>query len=602
MHNTRNFCIIAHIDHGKSTLSDRFLEITKTVPKNKMRQQFLDNMDLERERGITIKLRPVQMEYEFDTGKGVKKFYLNLIDTPGHIDFTYEVSRSLLCCEGAILLVDATCGIQAQTLANLEMAQEANLKIIPVVNKIDLPNAEIDKTKEEIVKVLNIKENEILSCSAKSGRGVEEVLKKIIKEIPYPKGDSKRPFKALIFDSLYDSYQGVIVYVRVFDGKISAKDKILLFSSKKTSDVKEVGVFKPELIKKERLSAGDIGYIVTGLKKIEYSRMGDTVSLAENPIDTPLPGYKVPIPKVFANFFEKDIKGSENLKQKVEKLKLNDSSLEIQELPWKGSDVLGQGVRMGFLGLLHLEITKERLEREFGLDLIVTTPQVRYKINFKDGKEKEIFSTQEMPDQNLVESIEEPYSQVEILTPSKYLGQILKLCTIKKGKYVSTDFLSEGRVRVTYEMPLREIIIDFYDKIKSISSGFASLNYKILDFRRNDLVKLDILIAGKFAPFFSQIVPRRKAESEGRRILIKLKKLIPKALFPIALQASIGSKIIARETISALKKNVTAKLYGGDVTRKNKLLKKQKKGKKKMTLLGSVEIPKDVYFKIIQRD
>ena len=572
LNNIRNFCIIAHIDHGKSTLADRMLEITGTIAKDKIKPQMLDTMDLERERGITIKLQPVTLEY--------KGHMLNLIDTPGHVDFSYEVSRSLAAVEGAILLVDATQGIQAQTLANLHIAREHNLEIIPVINKIDLPGANIEEVKDEIAKLLKINEEEILLCSAKTGEGVEKLLDKIISKVPSPQSEEEGSLKTLIFDSVFDEYRGAIAYVRVYDGKIKAGDKIKFLATNKTEIASEVGKFILKYSPREILRAGEIGYIITGAKDISEIKVGDTITLDSPTPVSPISGFKIPRPFVYASFYTQGGEPS-ILRKSLEKLSLNDSSLTFEP---ESSQSFGQGFKCGFLGLLHLEIVKERLEREYNLSLIATQPQVAYKTYLKHGQTK----------------YEEPWIALEIVTPEEYIGQVMDLTQSRRAVYKNTNYLGD-RVIIDYEIPLSEIIVDFYDKLKSVSSGYASQNYEFIDYRPGDLIKLDILIAGDKVEEFSRIIPHQHQIQEAKNIVLKLKELIPRQMFEVSLQAAVGGKILAREDISAMKKDVTAKLYGGDVTRKNKLLKKQAKGKKKMKMLGRVEIPDDVFLKMLQR-
>lgn len=575
LENIRNFCIIAHIDHGKSTLADRMLEMTGTISTEKIKPQMLDTMDLERERGITIKLQPVTMTYDLRN----QKFILNLIDTPGHVDFSYEVSRSLAAVEGAILLVDATKGIQAQTLANLHLAQEHNLAIVPVINKIDLPNADVSRVAGEIAELLEIKEDEILSVSAKTGEGVEKILEQVIEKIPPPKGGAEGPLKALIFDSVYDSYRGVIAYVRVFDGTVGKGTKIKFLRQNNLEEAQEVGEFKLKYEPTNSLGAGEIGYIVTGAKNLSEVQVGDTIALDSPVLVSPIAGYKKPQSMVFASFYSKS-SDANLLRRSLEKLKLNDSSLSFQA---ENSLSFGHGFRCGFLGLLHLEITKSRLEREYDLDLIVTQPQVYYEINIINGKEE----------------YREPWVNLEIITPKDYLGPVMELVQQKRGTYIDTKFISQRAV-LFYEAPLSEIIVDFYDKLKSASSGYASQNYEIIDWRKGDLIKLDCLIAGEKIEEFSRIVPRFRAQAEAKKIALKLKNLIPRQMFEVSIQVAAGGKILARENISAMKKDVTAKLYGGDVTRKNKLLDKQAKGKKKMKKIGRVDLPSDVFIEVLK--
>ncbi|MBD3359781.1 MAG: elongation factor 4 [Candidatus Buchananbacteria bacterium] len=615
----RNFCIIAHIDHGKSTLADRFLELTETVEKRKMKEQLLDSMDLERERGITIKLQPAQMKH--------KDYILNLIDTPGHVDFTYEVSRSLACVEGAILLVDATQGIQAQTIANLYLAMEQDLKIIPVINKIDLPNAEIEKTKLELMNLLGCEENEILLCSGKTGFGVKEVLDMVIAEVPQPIGMPERPFRGLIFDSFYDEYKGVIVYVRNFDGQIKKNDKIFMIANQANAEALEVGILNPNLITLPEVETGQIGYIVTGLKDVEKCKIGDTITLQGAEVEA-LPGYKEVRPMVFAGIFCKEGDEFNKLREAINKLKLNDSALTFEP---ENSAALGYGFRCGFLGLLHLEIFQERLKREYDLNLIVTVPSVAYKITLKsEGLSKElgaklkfkedvfidkleanqviIKSPADLPDQNYIEKIEEPMITADIVTPKKYMGDVMQLVVEKRGEYVNTEYLfaeaeRDQRVILHYKMPLASILTDFYDKLKSISSGYASLNYEFAGYQEAEIVRMDVLVAEEPVEALATLVYKDEAYRVGRQIVKTLKENLPKQWFVVKLQAAIGGKIIAAERLSALRKDVTAKLYGGDVTRKRKLLEKQKKGKRKMQAMGAgkVDIPTETFLKILKK-
>ncbi|MEI6039854.1 MAG: translation elongation factor 4 [Candidatus Berkelbacteria bacterium] len=578
MDKIRNFVIIAHIDHGKSTLADRMLELTHTVEVRDSKPQMLDTMDLERERGITIKLQPVRMDY--------KGYSLNLIDTPGHVDFAYEVSRSLAAVEGAILVVDATKGIQAQTLANLEHAQKAGLKIVPVINKIDLPNAMIEEVSEEIQDLLGVFDEDILRVSAKTGQGVLEILDKVIEQVPAPKGDIEAPLRAMIFDSIYDAYRGVIAYIRVMDGKVGKGVGIKFMAANKNAEAVEVGEFKLKYAPKVSLEAGEIGYIVTGAKNLADVQVGDTVTL-NSPIGvSPIEGYKKPQPMVYASFF---LQGGEpnHLRSALEKLKLNDSSLIYEP---ENSQSFGHGFRCGFLGLLHLEIVKERLERENNLDLIVTQPSVEYRINHDEGRPR----------------YEEPWVKMEIITPKEYLGQVMELAQMKRGVYETTNFFGDRAV-IKYEAPLAEIIIDFYDKLKSATQGYASQNYELIGWKVGDLVKLDVFVASQQIDEFNKIVPAFQVQTQAKALALKLKDLIPKQMFEVMIQIAMNStdgkpgKILAREDISAMKKDVIAKLYGGDITRKNKLLKKQAAGKKKMKQLGRLEIPDSVFMEILKQ-
>lgn len=630
MKNIRNFCIIAHIDHGKSTLSDRLLEMTGTVEKRKMKEQLLDTMDLERERGITIKMQPVRMAYRPKISNEIQndnfqnsdsEFILNLIDTPGHVDFGYEVSRSLAAVEGAVLLVDATKGVQAQTLANLYQAIDNNLELIPVVNKIDLPNADISKSKSEIMHILGCKEEDILEVSGKTGQGVEKLLKKIVEVFPSPKGDRQKPLRALIFDSKYDTYKGVLAYVRIIDGEVEAEDKVFMMAANAKSDVIEVGHFKPQLEKCGKLSAGEIGYIATGLRSIDDCRVGDTItltnadrtrtyadknslrqsvsSLRESAVTEPLAGYKEVRPMVYASFYPIEGDDYNFMRDALGKLKLNDAAFTFEP---ESNLALGRGFRCGFLGLLHLEIIQSRLEREFEITPTVTTPSVVYKVKMKDRNEKiTIYSPSELPDPSEIEEIFEPYASLEIISPSSYLGAIMEVMKNTRAEYLDTEYLDSERMILKFNCPLTDIITNLHDDIKSASSGYASINYEIKDWRPYDLVKLDILVALEKIDAFSRIVPKERAFSEGKRIVEKLKNAIPRQNFQIALQAAIGGKVIARETITAFRKDVTAKLYGGDVSRKKKLLEKQKKGKKKMKNIGRVSIPGEAFLAVLKK-
>ncbi len=592
----RNFCIIAHIDHGKSTLADRMLEITKTVDKRKMKDQILDGMDIERERGITIKLQPVTMEHN--------GYQMNLIDTPGHVDFSYEVSRSLAAVETAVLLIDCTQGIQAQTLANLYLALEQDLTIIPVINKIDLPAANPEKTKREIVKLLGCSEDEILSASGKTGEGVEKILQAVIDRGSAPKNSQETKTRALIFDSKYDEYKGVVAYVRVFDGIIKKSDKIKLMATRATSEALDVGIFKPDYFSTGSLDTGSIGYLITGFKEVGECRVGDTVTLISSPNIEALDGYKEVKPMVFAGIFPREGSALEDLREAIDKLKLNDSALIFEP---ERSDALGFGFRCGFLGLLHLEIFQERLRREYNLDLIVTIPSVAYKVYKKNGEELIIRTPQRLPDPTEIDKIEEPWVSLDVISPKDYMGNIMQLAQEKRAIYKNTQFISSGtdeqRVILHYEIPMSAILTDFYDKIKSISAGYASINYEYLDYRLADVVKMDILVAEEQIEALATIVYRDEAFRRGKEVVNVLKDSLPKQMFVLKLQAAIGGKVIAAERISAMRKDVTAKLYGGDVSRKRKLLEKQKKGKKKMMAAGkgSVEIPPDTFVKILKK-
>lgn len=586
--NIRNFSIIAHIDHGKSTLADRFLELTNTFDNRSNVSQVLDNMELEKERGITIKLNAVSLDY--------KGYTLNLIDTPGHVDFSYEVSRSLAACEGAILVVDASQGIEAQTLANLYLALENDLTIIPVINKIDLPNANVPKVKEELVKTLGFKEEEILLCSAKTGIGVKEILDAVIERINPPVIKEDAPLKALIFDSHFDSYKGVVLLVKVTEGSIKVKDKIYMMQKGSSFEVTEVGVNKITNKALENLSSGMVGYVAAAIKDITKVAVGDTITLEDNPALKPLHGYKPMKPMVFSGIFPIEACKYDDLKEALEKLKLNDASLEFTP---ENSVALGFGFRTGFLGLLHMDIILERLEREFNLETIATTPSVVYKVGLTSGEEIEVSSPNEMPEKVKISYIKEPYIYTNIISPTEFIGPIMTLCQNKRGIYDTTEYIDETRVNIHYYIPLGEIIYDFYDKLKSYTKGYASFDYEVSDYRVSKLVKMDILLNGDIVDALSVIVHEDFAYNKGREIVTKLRKTIPRQMFEVPIQASIGSKVIARENVSAMKKNVLAKCYGGDVSRKRKLLEKQKEGKKKMKMIGSVEVPKEAFLKLL---
>ena len=621
MKNIRNFCIIAHIDHGKSTLSDRLLEMTGTVEKRKMKEQLLDTMDLERERGITIKLQPVQMRYQ--------DYVLNLIDTPGHVDFAYEVSRSLAAVEGAILLVDATQGVQAQTISNLYLAIEQDLEIIPVINKIDLPNANVKKVKKEIVHILDCDEGDILEVSGKTGEGVDVLLKKIVEKIPAPKGESEKTLRALIFDSVYDEFKGVLAYVRIVDGKIYKTDKIRMLATGGESSVVELGHFRPQYESCDKLTTGDTGYIATGFKSVKECKVGDTVTLCvsksqrlnvaqvdiKNNITNnqkeekkagdfynnikPLKGYKEAQPMVYASFYPVDGGDYNVMRDALDKLTLNDGAFTFEP---ESNQALGRGFRCGFLGLLHLEIIQARLEREFNIVPTITTPSVVYRMYKKNTNEFiKIYSPTELSDPSQIEKIEEPFVKLEIVTPAEYLGNIMELMGNTRSEYKSTDYIDSERIQLTFESPLMDVIVDFYDQLKSVSSGYASMNYDPIDYRVGDLVKMDILVSGEKIEAFSRIIPKDKAYKEGKAVVEKLKEVLPRQNFVVAIQATVGSKVIARATLSAFRKDVTAKLYGGDVTRKRKLLEKQKKGKKRMAKSGKVEIPPEAFLKVLRK-
>jgi GTP-binding protein LepA len=589
----RNFCIIAHIDHGKSTLADRLLEVTGTVSKREMTEQLLDSMDLEREKGITIKARAVRMNY---TAKDGQTYELNLIDTPGHVDFTYEVSRSLSACEGALLVVDATQGIEAQTLANLYMALDQNLTIIPVINKIDLPAAQPDVVAAEIENTIGLFREEIIEASAKMGKGVPEILEAIVERIPPPKGNPDKPLRALIFDSHYDAYKGVIAYCRVIDGRVKSRDVIKMMATEKTADILEVGVFRPNPFPVEEITTGETGYIATGLKVVADCQVGDTITLASDPATESLPGYRPAKPMVFAGLYPIDSDQYVELREALEKLKLNDASLVYQP---ETSAALGFGFRCGFLGLLHMEIIQERLEREYNLELLATAPSVEYHVMKNSGEVLVVDNPSDMPNPGEIASIDEPWMTISIITPTRYIGPIMELVTTRRGTYKNQEYLDETRVLLTYEMPLGELIVDFYDQLKSRTQGYASLDYAFSAYKPADLVKLDILVAGTPVDALSLITHRDKAFSQGRALTVKLRSLIPRQLFEVPIQAAIGSKVVARETISAMRKNVLAKCYGGDITRKRKLLEKQKEGKARMKMVGSVEIPQEAFMAVL---
>ena len=595
--NIRNFSIIAHIDHGKSTLADRMIEMTGVLSKREMESQVLDNMEIERERGITIKSQSVRMIYK---AKDRKEYIFNLIDTPGHVDFNYEVSRSLAACEGAILVVDSSQGVEAQTLANVYLALDNNLEILPVINKVDLPNARPDEVKKEIEDIIGIPAEDAPCISAKTGLNVEEVLERIVTDIPAPVGDKNKPLKCLIFDSFYDNYKGAVSYVRVRDGKVKVGDEILLMSSNKTFIVTEVGFFEPgKYYPCEELVAGDVGYIAASIKSLSDIRVGDTITLKENKAEEPLPGYKKVNPMVYCGLYPVDGSDYENLKVALEKLQLNDAALQYEP---ETSNALGFGFRCGFLGLLHLEIIEERLDKEFDLSLITTSPSVIYKIHKTDGEIIELYNPADLPKPQEISYMEEPFVEAEILTPKEFVGNIMEICQNRRGIYKDMKYLDENRVTIIYELPLNEIIYDFFDTLKSETKGYASFDYELKEYRRSELVKLDIYVNGESVDALSFIVHKDSAYDRGRKMIEKLKTVIPRHLFTIPLQAVIGGKIIARETISAMRKDVLAKCYGGDITRKKKLLEKQKRGKKKMREIGNVEIPQEAFLSVLKLD
>ena len=593
----RNFSIIAHIDHGKSTLADRLIEMTGVLSKREMENQVLDNMEIEKERGITIKSQAVRMKYNAKNGQ---EYELNLIDTPGHVDFNYEVSRSLAACDGAILVVDASQGVEAQTLANVYLAIDNNLEILPVINKVDLPNARPEEVKQEIKDIIGIPADEAPCISAKTGLNVDEVLEKIVTLLPPPEGEEEKPLKALIFDSLYDNYKGAIAYVRIRDGKVKVGDEILLMSSNKTFTVTEVGHFEPGTYEPDNeLLAGDVGYIAASIKSLSDIRVGDTITLKETPAEEPLAGYKKVNPMVYCGIYPVDGSDYENLKIALEKLKLNDAALEYE---LETSTALGFGFRCGFLGLLHLEIIEERLDREYDLSLITTSPSVIYKVHKTDGELLELYNPSDLPPANDISYIEEPMVTAEILTPKEYVGNIMEICQNRRGVYINMKYLDENRVTLIYEMPLNEIIYDFFDNLKSKTKGYASFDYEFKEYNRSELVKLDIWVNGEGVDALSFIVHKSNSYERGKKMIEKLKEVIPRQLFAIPIQAVIGGKIIARETISAMRKDVLAKCYGGDITRKKKLLEKQKKGKKKMRQIGNVDIPQEAFLSVLKLD
>ncbi len=593
----RNFSIIAHIDHGKSTLADRLIEMTGVLSKREMESQVLDNMDIERERGITIKSQAVRMLYKAKDGH---EYEFNLIDTPGHVDFNYEVSRSLAACDGAILVVDSSQGVEAQTLANVYLALDNNLEILPVLNKIDLPSARPDEVKNEIEDIIGIPAQDAPCISAKTGLNVEQVLERIVTDIPAPEGDEKAKLKCLIFDSLYNDYKGALAYVRVKDGTVKVGDEIKLMASGKTFTVNEVGFFEPgTYVPTEKLEAGDVGYISASIKSLTDIRVGDTITLKNDPADEPLPGYKKVNPMVYCGLYPIDGSEYENLKIALEKLKLNDAALEYEQ---ETSAALGFGFRCGFLGLLHLEIIEERLDREFDLGLITTSPSVIYKVHKTNGEVLELYNPSELPQPTDILYIEEPFVSAEIITPKEFVGGIMEICQNRRGIYIDMKYLDTNRVTLIYELPLNEIIYDFFDSLKSKTKGYASFDYEFKEYRRSDLVKLDILINGENVDALSFIVHRDSSYERGKKMVEKLKNVIPRHLFVIPIQAAIGGKIIARETISAMRKDVLAKCYGGDITRKKKLLEKQKRGKKKMREIGNVEIPQEAFLSVLKLD
>ena len=592
----RNFSIIAHIDHGKSTLADRILEQTETVSSREMQAQLLDSMDLERERGITIKLNAVQLNYKAKDGE---TYIFHLIDTPGHVDFTYEVSRSLAACEGAILVVDAAQGIEAQTLANVYLALDADLEILPVINKIDLPAADPERVRQEIEDVIGLDASEAVLASAKAGIGIEDILEQIVELVPAPTGDVGAPLQALVFDSVYDAYRGVILQVRIVNGMVKPGDKIQMMSNGKTFDVTEVGIFTPKAVGRDVLATGDVGYIAASIKTVADTRVGDTITLADNPASEPLSGYKQMNPMVFAGLYPIESNKYNDLREALEKLQLNDASLQFEP---ETSQALGFGFRCGFLGLLHMDVIQERLEREFNIDLIMTAPSVVYHVHTTDGEMLEVSNPSEFPDPTRVDTIEEPYVKAQIIVPQDYVGAVMELSQRKRGDFVTMDYIDDNRVNVIYQIPLAEIVFDFFDKLKSSTRGYASFDYEISEYRKSKLVKMDILLNGDKVDALSFIVHKDFAYERGKLIVEKLKKIIPRQQFEVPIQAAIGQKIVARSDIKALRKNVLAKCYGGDVSRKRKLLEKQKAGKKRMKAIGSVEVPQEAFLSVLSMD
>ncbi len=592
----RNFSIIAHIDHGKSTLADRILEKTKALTSREMKEQFLDAMDLERERGITIKLNAVQLKY--DRGDG-DEYLFHLIDTPGHVDFTYEVSRSLAACEGAILVVDAAQGIEAQTLANVYLALDNDLEIIPVINKIDLPSADPERVKQEITDVIGIDGDEAILASAKSGIGIEEILDQIVEKIPAPEGDPDAPLKALIFDSLYDPYRGVVAYVCVKEGTVKVGDKIKMMATGKEFEVNEVGVFNPKPVKQDDLSVGDVGYLTASIKNVGDTQVGDTVTLASKPASEPLPGYRKLNPMVFCGLYPVDADNYNDLREALERLELNDSSLQYEA---ETSQALGFGFRCGFLGLLHMEIIQERIEREFKIDLITTAPSVIYNVVKTDGESLTIDNPSFMPDNQSIQQVQEPYVRATIMVPNDFVGPVMELSQKKRGDFLDMQYMDDNRVNVVYEIPLSEIVYDFFDQLKSQTKGYASFDYEMIGYKESNLVKMDILLNGDTIDALSFIVHRDFAFDRGKQIADKLKTLIPRQQFEVPIQAAVGNKIVARTNIKAMRKNVLSKCYGGDISRKRKLLEKQKEGKKRMKMVGSVEVPQEAFMAVLKMD
>ena len=592
--NIRNFSIIANIDHGKSTLADRILEKTGSITKREIKDQMLDSMDLERERGITIKLNSVSLNYKYNN----EEYLLNLIDTPGHVDFSYEVSRSLAACEGAILVVDAAQGIEAQTLANMYLALENNLTIIPVINKIDLPNADVDKVKKEIIDTFGFNEDDIILTSAKTGAGIDELLKAIVEKIPCPKGDSNDKLQALIFDSIYDSYRGAVIWMRVLNGKVKVGDRIRMLSTNTVYEVVELGVHNPKIVKKNVILAGEVGYLCASIKSVSDIKVGDTITLDNDPSNM-LPGYKPMKPMVYSGLYPIESNKYQDLKEALEKLKLNDASLSYEP---EVSAALGFGFRCGFLGMLHMDVTEERLEREFNLDIIATSPSVIYEVVLTSGDVIMVDNPNDMPDRVKIKEIREPFIKTNIFVPTDYIGSVMELCQNKRGTYINMDYINKDRVNIHYELPLSEVVYDFFDNLKSYTKGYASFDYELIGYKASNLVKMDILINGEMVDALSVITHKDFAYNRGKQVVENLKKLIPRQLFEVPIQAVIGTKAIARSDIRAMKKNVLAKCYGGDITRKRKLLEKQKEGKKRMKRVGNVEIPQEAFLSILSEN
>ncbi|MCP3741330.1 translation elongation factor 4 [Rossellomorea sp. BNER] len=592
----RNFSIIAHIDHGKSTLADRILEKTKALTAREMKEQLLDSMDLERERGITIKLNSVQLKYQAKDGQ---EYIFHLIDTPGHVDFTYEVSRSLAACEGAVLVVDAAQGIEAQTLANVYLALDNDLEILPVINKIDLPAADPERVRQEVEDVIGLDASEAVLASAKAGIGIEEILEQIVEKVPAPTGDPEAPLKALIFDSLYDAYRGVVAYIRVMEGTVKVGDRVRMMATGKEFEVTEVGVFTPKATPVNELTVGDVGFLTAAIKNVGDTRVGDTITLAKNQASEPLPGYRKLNPMVYCGLYPIDSSKYNDLREALEKLELNDSALQYEP---ETSQALGFGFRCGFLGLLHMEIIQERIEREFKIDLITTAPSVIYNVQLTDGEELKVDNPSMMPDAQKVENVEEPYVKATMMVPNDYVGAVMELCQAKRGNFIDMQYMDETRVSIVYEIPLAEIVYDFFDQLKSNTKGYASFDYELIGYKESRLVKMDILLNGEQVDALSFIVHRDFAYDRGKVIVDKLKELIPRQQFEVPIQAAIGQKIVARSTIKAIRKNVLAKCYGGDISRKRKLLEKQKEGKKRMKQVGSVEVPQEAFMAVLKMD